>query len=319
MSHKFDQKITLSEFLTTLGCERALPSDPAWRKQFNSLNTQYRHLTREERDNHLLSILRRINSRKRIRRNTQENIRAFEVGWSENLQMCREQGVSREALTPKYVKPYEYIRYSGDYIAPKDPYLFEKLLLLAATLFFEKYFSEAGHLYEFGCGTGRFLYEIADKFPEKKLVGLDWTTSSQEILKLISKVKPNVSGRRFNMLTPDAKMRMPRHSAVFTIGAMEQLGNQHGPFLDYLIGERPLVVLHFEPIEEFYDGDKLFDHVAWSYHKKRRYLSKYYSKLLALQKKGVLTILETRRVGFGDPFNESCSLIAWQPNERKSK
>ena len=303
--------INLDDFCKIWGVTASdIPSGCA--ERIRMAHTSYRLLTTQERDEHILHVLKRLQEQK-LARTTRENLQAFEAGWNENYELCLRQGVSLEALKPKYVKPYMLIRYNGHFIAPENPFLLDDLMSIATTYSFTTYFAAAVHIYEFGCGTGRYLFELSDLFPDKELFGLDWTESSQKILQLIADTGRNVRGIKFDMLSPSSHVSLKPRSAVVTIGAMEQLGDRFQPFLSYLLANKPDIVIHHEPIEEFYDEGNLFDYLALLYHRQRGYLSGYWTALQQLSKEGKIEILDARRLHFGDPYHESVSFIAWRP------
>ena len=76
-----------------------------------------------------------------------------------------------------------------------------------------------------------------------------------------------------------------------TIHALEQLGDRHGALLDWLIAARPSVVLHYEPILEFYDRANLLDYLALWYSERRRYLTGFWTALAARRDAGRIEVL----------------------------
>lgn len=311
MELDFDRSITVDHWCALLGMSRTQLS-PRTVRRIEATHSEHRLLTPAERDEHVFRILQRLADRGVVR-NTQENIQAFERGWDENMRLCQEHGVSAETLRPKYVKPHACIRYQRAYVAPRNPYLANDLLGIAVGHYFEKYLGDTQSVYEFGCGTGRFLFELSELFPAKRLVGLDWTYSSQKILGLIAQTGRQISGQRFDMLEPSSDVRLVPKVGVVTIGAMEQLGDRFQPFLDYLFGNGPAIIVHLEPIDDFYGDDSICDYMAGLYHRQRKYLSGYLTALRALEKQGRIEILESRRLYFGDPYHESSSCIVWKP------
>ena len=103
------------------------------------------------------------------------------------------------------------------------------------------------------------------------------------------------------------------HVAVITMGALEQVGDRWGPFLDMMLRCKPKLVLHVEPVEEFYDERNLSDWLALRYHKARGYLSGYYTELHRLHALGKVELIETGRNYLGNRHNEGFSLIVWRP------
>ncbi|NOZ74649.1 MAG: hypothetical protein GXO90_04635 [FCB group bacterium] len=304
-------KIQLNQLCAVWGIE---PSNihPEGKIILEESDLSYEYPSKEDRDNHIHKVLVLIANRLR-KRSTKENKVAFQDGWEENLKLCLESGVSIQNLKPKYLRPYDLIRGKEDYICPKDPNILDKLysLLILQSAF--TYFRNVNVVYEFGCGTGQYLYQLNRIFPEMEMAGLDWVDSSQKILKLIHDKYPNITGKKFDMLNPDHNFKLVPESGILTVGALEQVGSQFRPFLNYLLSQKPKIVVHHEPIEEFYQQDNLYDYLAYQYHTSRGYLSGYLTELKKLEKKGQLKILRTQRFPFGDPFHESGSLIVWMP------
>lgn len=274
---------------------------------------RFRFASQQEKDQHIVHILQRLEQLKR--RETTENHAVFETGWNENYQRCLAEGVSWETLKPGYVKPFTCTRYHGDYIVPESKDFVDELFAVTLRYAFEKYLAPYANVYEFGCGTGRYLFMLSDIFPDKALAGLDWTEASRQILMLMKEQGKNVEGHRFDMLHPDNSFTVKPNSAVITISSMEQLGGNWQPFLSYLLAVRPNLVLHHEPIDEFYDQSSLTDTLASAYHRSRGYLSGYWSQLCHLADTGKIEIFESRRATFGDPYHDGPSFIAWRPKE----
>ena len=261
-----------NEFCRLRGCETTdIPLNCA--RKLRGVQLAYRPPTPQERDRYLLHILRRIDEVQR--REIPLNYKTFENGWEENYAQCVSEGVSWNALRPRYIKSLPFMRYLGDLIVPEVTYLGDELFSIILTYSFEKYLGGVDHIYEFGCGTGRYLWMLAHLFSEKVLIGLDWTKASLKILALMRQKGLPIEGSQFDMLNPDAGVKIRPNSAVITMSALEQLGNRFEPFLSYLLDSRPELVLHHEPIEEFYDGNKLLDYLAIAYHRRRGYLSGY--------------------------------------------
>jgi hypothetical protein len=99
-----------------------------------------------------------------------------------------------------------------------------------------------------------------------------------------------------------------------TIHALEQLGDGHGALLDWLAASRPALVLHYEPILEFYDRANLLDYLAVWYSERRRYLTGFWTELSARRHAGRIEIVDARRPGLGGVYHEA-SVIAWRPAE----
>jgi hypothetical protein len=69
--------------------------------------------------------------------------------------------------------------------------------------------------------------------------------------------------------------------------------------------------VNYEPIDEFYDPENLWDYLALKYSRKRGYLSGYLTSLQRLADAGRIEILEAIRPYLGGVYHEA-SLIAWK-------
>ncbi len=155
---------------------------------------------------------------------------------------------------------------------------------------------------------------LARQLPGKKLLGLDWSKSSNETVSLIRKALDiDVAGRHFDFFAPDRSLALGRDCGVLTMCALEQVGARHDAFLSYLLDARPGVCVHMEPLLELYDDNHLVDHLAARYHRKRGYLQGFLPALRALESSGRIELLDVRRFYFGSLYHEGYSCVAWRP------
>ena len=96
-----------------------------------------------------------------------------------------------------------------------------------------------------------------------------------------------------------------------TIGAMEQLGKQFQPFLDYLLAQDAALYLHIEPIPELHDTTTLLGLLGYNYMKKRGYLDGYLDKLRDMERGGKIEISHCR-VLIGSTNYSGWNLIVWR-------
>lgn len=295
-----------------LGCP--LDELPAsLRDEAAGISLECTSLEGEAREAHILHILQRLNETS-LHRNEEENRRAFEQGWSENLNAALKSGITEQALTPGYVRPHGTIRWQSGFAVPEDPFLAHKLLRLSVQWSFHRYLEDARTAYEFGCGSCQYLHLLSRLRPDLDLFGLDFTQSAVSVARQMAEHGARVEGRLFDMTRPDRGFKLAEGSAVYTVGALEQIGSRFGDFLEYLIDQKPAVVIHHEPIVEFYDPDKLSDYLAILWHRRRDYLNGYWPALQHAAREGRIEILEARRPGFGDPYHESTPVIVWRPS-----
>ena len=116
----------------------------------------------------------------------------------------------------------------------------------------------------------------------------------------------------FDMCEPDYQLELSEDDAVFTIGALEQLGTRFEPFLKFLLEKGPSICINIETTYELYDQNYLFDYVAAKYLEKRGYLRGYLTRLRQLEEEGKIELLDVRKT-FGSPFHDGYSYIIWRP------
>lgn len=223
----------------------------------------------------------------------------WEKGWEENLKTL--------SIVPGYFGKHSVNRLSSKFIrAASDDYERQMLYTIVDRLG-NKYLSKASHIYEFGCGTGHNMLRIQNINPQATLHGADWVTSSQKLVE-----KQGFKAHKFDFFAPKGLSLEPQ-SAVYTVAALEQTGTRYRKFVQYLLRNKPSVVVHIEPIPELLDSTKLLDYLSIKYMQKRHYLSGYLTYLEELEKKGKIKILRAKRSGIGSMMIDGYSEIVWKP------
>lgn len=167
---------------------------------------------------------------------------------------------------------------------------------------------------ELGSGSGHNVAYFASKFPDKKIIGFDWSESAVNILKILSRQYPNVSGRRCDLFTGIYEgSAVLQKATIVTFHAFEQLGGNFEIALFMILNEKPRMVIQTEPIFEFYDEANPFDKVAMDYHEKRGYLKGYWPALQKLESEGKIKIHQAKKSEFGNFFHDGYSLLVWEP------
>ena len=237
----------------------------------------------------------------------------WEEGWSENLHNYRKSGGDLESLIPGYYRRgITVMRLFGDYVTPVAPWFEVHVLRVLQAWIACTFLPDVETVCEFGCGPAHNLIAFASQLPDKHYVGLDWATASQQVIEEIAKRENfQISGRRFDMFSPEDFDGIPARSAALTIGAMEQLGVQFQPFLDYLLAQDAALYLHVEPILELHDTANLLGYLGFKYMKKRGYLTGYLDELRALEQKGQIQITHCRTL-IGSTNYNGWNLIVWR-------
>jgi SAM-dependent methyltransferase len=212
------------------------------------------------------------------------------------------------------VRAGQPLRLRQKYVVPEDPNFETKWYEIFRLWIFKTYLSEVDNIYEFGCGSGFNIATLADLYPDKEIHGLDWAEASKEILEEMRRVHGlNIFGHVFDFFHPDQNLRIAPNSAVVTIGGLEQTGTNYEEFLQYILDSAPALVVHVEPIVEWYDSTNPIDHVAVRFHRKRKYLEGYLDRLYDLENSGRIEILKKKRAFFGSLYLEGWSQLIWKP------
>jgi len=306
------RNLVVSDFARIFGVD-AKELSPMCVEAINAADFHHQILTGRDREQILLRVIKAVDSGG-LSVSGKQKQQQWERGWSENLSEFMQTGdVAR--LIPKFVRRNEVVRLEGEYCQPRNPEFETAFVTVMRRFLFERYFRDAEHVFEFGCGTGLNLLALAGMYPRKILHGLDWAESSRKILQELS-VEKNLDGRLrgyvFDMFNPDVTLDIPKGSAVFTIGTMEQLGTDFEAFLQFVLGKKPAVCLHVETMHELYDTENLFDYVATRYLERRNWLRGYLTRLRELESSGAIEILKCQRT-FGSLFHDGYSFLVWRP------
>jgi hypothetical protein len=234
-------------------------------------------------------------------------------GWNEVLQDFKTTNGDLKTLAPKYWHGDRPLRYLGNYIISNSNSFERDFVDVFRHWLYQKYFTDYKNVYEFGCGTGYDLTVMARLFPGKRFFGLDWVPQSQELLTSIAaKYGWPITGHNFDFFHPDNTLKILPESTIYTSSALEQLGSNFEPFLDYLFKQKPELCINVECIAEYYDENRLFDYVALKYHKTRNYLNGFLTRLRQLEKEKKIDIIATRRTGFGSQYHEGLMYVIWK-------
>ncbi|MFZ0053015.1 MAG: class I SAM-dependent methyltransferase [Desulfobaccales bacterium] len=279
--------------------------------RLEAVNTLYRRATKVDVEEYVLEILERMNA-PFFQRDREENLQAWETGWSENLEALKGH-LSEENLRPRYFRPSKFFRYNKNVILPENPHLEYDLFSIVRYYLFNRHFCGFAAIYELGCGSCQNIYTLAKLFPETKIVGLDWAKASIEIIDLIAKeFDGSIHGFLFDMTAPPKNMRIEKNSLVFSIHALEQLGPNTEKLISFLLEQKPALVFHYEPILELYDKTNLYDYLAAMYSRTRNYLSGYLTALRNLARAGKIELIGEHRPYIGGVYHEA-SLVFWRP------
>lgn len=279
----------------------------------NGIDLRYSIIKGFEYEQLILQILKKIDEDNQIVGDPSRK-KVWNDGWKENLDEFINSNYNLEKLVPKFIKPWQEIRYNMVYIRSKNPNIELDYYRIFRQWLFKKYFTEYDNIYEFGCGTGFNLVSLAQLFPNKKLYGSDFVTSSIDILNKISEnYKFNIDGFHFDMINPDFNVKLEKNSAIFTIGSIEQLAGKFEQFIKYLLEQKISLAIHVEPIIELYHDDNLADYLAKKFQSKRGYTNSFLPYLKKLESNNVINLLKVKRLYFGSLYMEGYNLVIWKP------
>ena len=283
--------------------------------QIANLDFRHRNIEGKEKEQLILKVLKHIDSENRTVAG-HERLPAWEKGWSENLQEFVESRYDIDKLFPKYFKKNVPVRLNRNYVMP----IHEDFVLNVTKLFrswlYQKYFQEAENIYEFGCGSAHHLAYLAILFPDKKLHGFDWAETSRQIIRLLAQHYGwSIQGGCFDFFHPDETLNIRPNSAVFTFGALEQVGKNHEYFLEFLLRKSPELCVNVEGLSELYEQDYLLDYLALKYHKRRNYLDGFLTRLRELEEEEKIEIIKVHHQQFGNLFDDPHSYVIWKPKK----
>lgn len=315
-----DQKLadlTLEDFARSFDTTvENIPED--CKELITKTDFRYKILVGEERDKVLLNVLKKIEADKQII-GAPERQEVWEKGWTENLEDFIKSGYDLNKLLPKFIRPNRAIRLNRNYILPANPNFELDYFSVFRLWLFKKYLKGFDTIYEFGCGTGFNLAVLAQLYPKKILHGLDFVPSSVDLVNKIGEVYSwKLTGHIFDMLTPDENFEIADNSAIFTIGAVEQLASDFEGFLQFLLKRTPALCIHVEPTIELYDKNNLIDYLAIKFHRKRGYTENFLTRLRELEAQNEIEILKVKRLFFGSQYMEGYSCMVWKPKKART-
>ncbi|MEM7437187.1 MAG: class I SAM-dependent methyltransferase [Myxococcota bacterium] len=108
-----------------------------------------------------------------------------------------------------------------------------------------------GTIVEFGCGTGRNLFFLAQRFPRLKLIGIELTPKTVERARIVARDHDwNIEFHVGDMTSPpDLQTEV---DMAYSIHALEQLPRAYDQAADAMLNLANKAVLFLEPIHELF-------------------------------------------------------------------
>lgn len=280
------------------------------REQFCKCNFNYFPLTEKEYNDYLVDVVNVL--MKDIVKSGEHRIDDWENGWGENLNKFIASN-NIEDLKPRYHSKNKLVRWNKQVVNPECSNFDYNIHKIFVDSIIKHYLKDVNNIFEFGCGPGYHLLRIKDYFPTKNLYGADWTVASQNLIAEInSKLNTNITGFNLNFFKPDYSIQIPENSGIYTVAALEQVGENYKKFVKFLLEKQPTVCVHLEPIDELLDETQLIDNLSRHYFRKRNYLKGFLPYLEDLESQGKIEIIKKQRIYTGSYFIEGHSLIVWK-------
>jgi ubiquinone/menaquinone biosynthesis C-methylase UbiE len=302
-------KINNKEFKKYLGSTLT----PLLIKKIRQKNLSYNYLNKKEYNKYFKKIITSL-IEKNIKKSGKEYKKKWEKGWYENYYKFKKTNNFSD-LIPKYFFKERVSRIGNNLIKTKSKYFDYKILNLITSYIFEKYLKKEKKIIEFGCGTGHNLLNLNNYNNKAELYGLDWASSSQKILKLISTKYANIQGYKFDYFNPkfNNNLNLAENKwCCYTVASLEQIGNNFKKYMNFLRKYKPGLVINIEPINELMNQDLILDYLSVKYSQKRNYLDGYFSYLKVLEKKKILKFLEIKKSYFGSLYINGYSILVWK-------
>jgi hypothetical protein len=275
---------------------------------------KFRYLKRNERDLVVIKVVNKIIVDKQIIGSKGRKQKWYN-GWNEAFKSYSK-NKNLNSLIPKFYTAREnkIFRLGGEFVKAKDPSFEISLVNIYRNWYFKKYFLRVKNIYEFGAGTGHNLIELSKIFPKKNIYGSDFVKTSVDLLKLIAKTnKINLKAFQFDMSKPNKKIKLLKNSAIYTSGALEQLSNNIYRFINYILLQKPAIIVHVEPAVDFYKNQQLVDYLGNLFQSKRKYTNNLLPYLKKLEKNKKIKIIKLCKSPFGSLMMEGYNLIVWKP------
>lgn len=274
-------------------------------------NLEYSLPSQDERDSYILRIIDTLLD-PLLTKSGEHRLPQWEAGWGENLSDTQN-NLSKDAIVPKYYNKYPVLRWNQQFIKPQTKNMEYAMLGLLMDWVFDNFMRDAQTVYEFGCGTGHHLFRLREINKDARLWGLDWATSSQEILNKFreSGIDRNLYSHRFDYFNPDNNFDLDPQGVLYTVASLEQIGDRTEEFIQYVLRKRPKLCVHVEPIGELLDRSKLLDDLSVRYFEKRNYLNGFLTRLRELEQEGRITLHLQQRSNIGSFFIEGYSIVVW--------
>tara|TARA_R110002124_G_scaffold73757_2_gene197847 strand:+ start:122 stop:1030 length:909 start_codon:yes stop_codon:yes gene_type:complete len=241
----------------------------------------------------------------------------LEIDWQDDwfnvLQNLRTNNENvKSIIRPKWFRESAFVNIQNCLSLTETPYVDWEYQLITRQMLFYTHLKDIENICEFGSGSGTNFYLINEILQNKNFILSDISVTS---LKIIEELKRKLN--RNNLIysnidiEQDIDLQLPDNTAVITTSVLEQIGDNYKNFINFILKEKPQIVINVEPIVELLDSKNGFDNVMNLYCEKRKYLAGYLTELEKLEKQKKIKIIMKKRTMVSGTFIEN-SVLIWK-------
>jgi len=241
----------------------------------------------------------------------------LEVDWQDDwfsvLQNLRTNDDNvKSIIRPKWFRESAFVNIQNCLSLTETPYVDWEYQLITRQMLFYTHLRDIENICEFGSGSGTNFYLINEILQNKNFILSDISVTS---LKIIEELKRKLNRNNLTYsnidIEQDIDLQLPDNTAVITTSVLEQIGDNYKNFINFILKEKPQIVINVEPIVELLDSKNGFDNVMNLYCEKRKYLAGYLTELEKLEKQKKIKIIMKKRTMVSGTFIEN-SVLIWK-------
>ena len=218
----------------------------------------------------------------------------------------------KSIIRPKWFRESAFVNIHNCLSLTETPYVDWEYQLITRQMLFYTHLKDIENICEFGSGSGANFYLINEILQDKNFILSDISVTS---LKIIEELKRKLNRNNLTYsnidIEQDINLQLPDNSAVITTSVLEQIGDNYKNFINFILKEKPQIVINVEPIVELLDSKNGFDNVMNLYCEKRKYLAGYLTELEKLEKQKKIKIIMKKRTMVSGTFIEN-SVLIWK-------
>lgn len=218
----------------------------------------------------------------------------------------------KSIIRPKWFRESAFVNIHNCLSLTETPYVDWEYQLITRQMLFYTHLKDIENICEFGSGSGANFYLINEILQDKNFILSDISVTS---LKIIEELKRKLNRNNLTHsnidIEQDIDLQLPDNTAVITTSVLEQIGDNYKNFINFILKEKPQIVINVEPIVELLDSKNGFDNVMNLYCEKRKYLAGYLTELEKLEKQKKIKIIMKKRTMVSGTFIEN-SVLIWK-------